>query len=123
MNMRTRVLSDADIRKIHATSLEVMEKLGIHIQDTGALKTFDIIARECEKSGFLDNPHTYKHFRQEHFIPSVSDRSMLASWQENGERDVRMRVREIIEEYLDAYRKPQLPDSLEQTLEDIIKSS
>ncbi len=32
---------------------------------------FDIIAQECEKSGFLDNPHTYKYFRKEHFIPSV----------------------------------------------------
>ncbi len=84
---------------------------------------FDIIARECEKSGFLDNPHTYKHFRQEHFIPSVSDRSMRATWQEDGEQDVRIRAREVIEERLDAYQKPQLPDSLEQTLEDIIKSS
>ena len=29
MNLKTRVLSDEDILKIHATSLEVMEKLGI----------------------------------------------------------------------------------------------
>jgi len=83
---------------------------------------FDIIAQECEKSGFLDNPHTYKHFKNEHFIPSVSDRSMLATWQENGEREVRIRVREVIEERLDAYQKPRQPDSLEQTLEDIINS-
>ena len=76
------MLSDADIRKIHATSLELME----------------------------------------HFIPAVSDRSMLATWQENGERDVRMRVREMIEGRLDAYQKPQLPDSIKQTLEDIINS-
>ena len=83
---------------------------------------FDIIARECEKSGFLDNPHTYKHFRQEHFIPSVSDRSMRATWQEDGEQDVRIRARDVVKERLDAYQKPQLPDSLEQTLEDIITS-
>ena len=75
-------MSDADIRKIHATSLELME----------------------------------------HFIPAVSDRSMLATWQENGERDVRMRVREVIEERLDAYQKPRLPDGIEQILEEIINS-
>lgn len=83
---------------------------------------FDIIAQECEKSGFLDNPHTYKHFKNEHFIPSVSDRSMLATWQENGERDVRMRVKDTVAASLDAYQKPRQPDSLEQTLEDIINS-
>lgn len=82
---------------------------------------FDIIAQEFAKSGFLDNPHTYKHFRKEHFIPSVSDRSMLATWQENGKREVRIRVREVIQERLDAYQKPRQPDSLEQTLEDIIQ--
>jgi trimethylamine--corrinoid protein Co-methyltransferase len=82
---------------------------------------FDIIAQECAKSGFLDNPHTYKHFRQEHFIPSVSDRSMLSTWQENGEREVRIRVKEVIEERLDAYQKPHITDHIEQTLEDIIQ--
>ena len=81
---------------------------------------FDIIAQECEKSGFLDNPHTYEYFKNEHFIPSVSDRSMLATWQENGERDVRMRVKDTVAASLDAYQKPRQPDSLEQTLEDII---
>ncbi len=39
MNMKVQVLSDEDILKIHATSLAVMEKLGIHIQDKEALKT------------------------------------------------------------------------------------
>jgi trimethylamine:corrinoid methyltransferase-like protein len=82
MHLRTQVLSNADIRKIHATSLELME----------------------------------------HFIPTVSDRSMLATWQENGERDVRMRVREVIEERLDAYQKPRPPGDIEQTLEEIINS-
>ena len=81
MHLRTQVLSDADILKIHVTSLE------------------------------------------EHFIPAVSDRSMLATWQENGERDVRMRVREVIEERLDAYQKLLLPDGIEQSVEDIIQSS
>ena len=41
MNVKTQVLSDEDILKIHATSLEIMEKLGIHIQDKEALKTFE----------------------------------------------------------------------------------
>lgn len=96
MKMKAQVLSDEDILKIHATSLEIMEKLGIH-------------------------PHTYKHFRKEHFIPSVSDRNMLATWQENGEQEVRIRAREVIEERLDAYQKPHITDSIEQTLEDIIQ--
>ena len=83
---------------------------------------YDIIAQEAEKSGFLDNPHTYKHFQQEHFIPSASDRSMLDTWKSNGEKDVRMRVKEMVEERLDAYQKPSMPDNFEQTLEEIITS-
>jgi trimethylamine:corrinoid methyltransferase-like protein len=46
---------------------------------------------------------------------------MLSTWQENGEREVRIRVKEVIEERLDAYQKPHITDHIEQTLEDIIQ--
>jgi hypothetical protein len=35
---------------------------------------------------------------------------------------VRMRVKDTVAASLDAYQKPRQPDSLEQTLEDIINS-
>ena len=47
---------------------------------------------------------------------------MLATWKSNGEKDVRMRVKEMVEERLDAYQKPGMPDNFEQTLEEIITS-
>ena len=82
---------------------------------------YDIIAGEHSESNFLTNPHTFQHFKREHFIPALSDRSMLSTWLNSGQRDVRARVKEIIKSRLDNYRQPTLPDQIEKTLEDIIQ--
>lgn len=81
---------------------------------------YDIIEAEAAKSEYLTHPHTYQNFKKEHFIPEVSDRSMLGTFQNNGSKDVRMRTQNLMEKYMARYSKPDLPDDIEQKINDII---
>lgn len=81
---------------------------------------YEIIEKEVNDSGYLTSPHTFQNFKKEHFIPKLSDRSMLASFQANGSKDVRARTRNMMEECMARYSKPTLPKNIEQKMDEII---
>ncbi|MBT3176041.1 MAG: hypothetical protein HOG03_00435 [Desulfobacula sp.] len=83
---------------------------------------YDIIKEESIKSEYLTNPHTYQNFKNEHFIPKVSDRSMLGTFQNNGSKDVRMRTQNLMEEYMAHYSKPGLPYDIKIKMDEIINA-
>jgi len=77
----------------------------------------ETLAREIiEKVGpggnFLQEEHTYKHFRNEHWIPTLMDRQTFDVWANEGKKTMVDRIQEKIRTILETHEVPPLSDSV-----------
>jgi trimethylamine--corrinoid protein Co-methyltransferase len=84
----------------------------------------ETLAREViEKVGpgghFLDQDHTYNHFKNELWVPGLLSRSALSDWQEQGAKDMATRIQEKLEDIVKQHEAPALPDKTRSALKSI----
>jgi trimethylamine--corrinoid protein Co-methyltransferase len=84
----------------------------------------ETLAREViEKVGpgghFLDQDHTYNHFKNELWRPSLMTRSAYADWQSQGAKDMAVRIQEKLEDIVKNHEAPALPDKTRSALKAI----
>ena len=75
----------------------------------------ETLARELiEKIGpgghFLDQNHTYDHFKNELWVPGLMTRSAYEDWQNQGAKDMATRIQEKLEDIVKNHEAPSLPD-------------
>lgn len=75
----------------------------------------ETLAREViEKVGpgghYLDQDHTYDHFKSELWRPSLLARSAYDDWQNQGSKDMATRIQEKLEDIIKNHQAPSLPD-------------
>ena len=73
----------------------------------------ETLAREViEKVGpgghFLDQDHTYNHFKNALWVPQLMTRSAYSDWQEQGAKDMATRIQEKLEDILENHEVPAL---------------
>ena len=76
----------------------------------------DLIARVGPGGNFLQEDHTYRHFRREHWIPSLMVRQTYDAWESEGSKTMGDRIREKIRRILETHTVPPLPDPVLQEL-------
>jgi len=82
----------------------------------------DVIAKVArETSNFLQQMHTLKHFRQEYYLPKLSDRTARARWQEMGSKNIVEVAREKVRKILAEHRPPPLDKDVVKKIEKIVK--
>jgi trimethylamine--corrinoid protein Co-methyltransferase len=59
---------------------------------------------------YLQEDHTYDHFRENLWIPSLMARQGYDDWQQAGSKDMAQRVREKVVELVESHAAPPLPD-------------
>ena len=82
----------------------------------------ETLAREViEKVGpgghYLDQDHTFKHFRKELWVPRLLTRQPYDIWREGGSKDMSQRVTERVRDILETHKIPPLPDKTVAALE------
>jgi len=75
----------------------------------------DTLAREViEKVGpgghFLDQPHTFKHFKNELWMPGLMTRQHSEEWKAAGSKDIAAVIQERLADILKNHEVPALPD-------------
>jgi trimethylamine--corrinoid protein Co-methyltransferase len=80
----------------------------------------DLIAAQGPGGQFLQEDHTLQHYRQEMWIPTLSDRAPTDSWKQKGGLDVRARARQLIREKFEHYQPLSLPKNMPARLQAII---
>jgi trimethylamine--corrinoid protein Co-methyltransferase len=83
----------------------------------------DLIAAQGPGGQFIEEDHTLRYFRQEMWIPTLSDRAATVTWMERGGLDVLDRARRLIRERLGQYEPLSLPEDMRERLQGIIDSS
>jgi trimethylamine--corrinoid protein Co-methyltransferase len=66
---------------------------------------------------FLQDEHTFHHFRNELWFPTLLSRKPYAVWQQEGAKDMGVRVKEKVIEILDTHQVRSLPDETLAALE------
>lgn len=88
----------------------------------GVEVTSETLAREIiQKVGpaghFLDEDHTYNHFRKELWVPSLLTRQPYDIWKEEGSTDMRERIAEKVKKIIATHKVAALPDKTIAALE------
>jgi len=82
----------------------------------------DVIAEVArESSNFLQQRHTLKHFRQEYYVPKLSDRTARSRWQEMGSKNIVEVAREKARKILAEHQPPPLDKDVVKKFGKILK--
>ena len=86
----------------------------------------ETLAREViEKVGpgghYLDQNHTYDHFKSELWMPGLLTRSAYEDWENQGAKDMAARIQEKLEDIVKNHQAPSLPDKTLAALSEIKK--
>ncbi len=86
----------------------------------------ETLAREViEKVGpgghYLDQNHTYDHFKSELWMPGLMARSAYEDWENQGAKDMAARIQEKLEDIVKNHQAPSLPDKTLAALSEIKK--
>lgn len=82
----------------------------------------DVIEAVGHGGTFLSQKHTLQHFRSEHWIPQITDRSPRSEWERAGSKDIVQRAGEKIEEILRSHEPEPLDRGVEAALEEIVRT-
>jgi trimethylamine---corrinoid protein Co-methyltransferase len=81
----------------------------------------DVIDQVIPNPGhFLATRHTFDWFRQEQFIPTLTDRSPYERWATSGKKKALDHAREKMDDIIASYKPKPLTDSQEAAVEDIL---
>jgi trimethylamine--corrinoid protein Co-methyltransferase len=81
----------------------------------------DIIDKVGPGGHFLNQKHTMKHLREEHFLPKLTDRDSHELWIEKGRKAIQERAREEVKRVLAEHEPLPLDADVEKELLAIIK--
>ena len=92
---------------------------GIEVNDETL--AMDAIRRVNFAGNYLAEPHTRRHFRQEHYIPRLLVREGYDTWNKDGRRTVLDQARDRMREILAAHQPRQLDPAVERGLQDYLE--
>lgn len=61
---------------------------------------------------FLQEDHTHKYFRKDHWIPTLMDRQSRDAWKSEGRKTMGDRIKKKIRHILETHKVPPLNDSI-----------
>ncbi len=81
----------------------------------------DIIDKVGPGGHFLNQKHTMKYLKQEHFLPKLSDRDSYEAWTEKGKHSIHEKARERVKKILSEHQPSPLDSGVEKELQAIIQ--
>jgi len=77
---------------------------------------FEVIKEVRPGGNFIANPHTIKHMRREHYLPTLGNRDSRKRWEANGRKDIARRAREKVNEILRMQNPLAFPEGVEEKI-------
>jgi trimethylamine--corrinoid protein Co-methyltransferase len=81
----------------------------------------DLIGKVGPGGHFLNQKHTLRHLREEHFLPKLSNRDSYEIWTEKGKGGIRERAKEQVRKILAEHIPLPIDSAVEKELLSIIK--
>jgi trimethylamine--corrinoid protein Co-methyltransferase len=77
----------------------------------------DVIQKVGPGGNFIQEEHTFRHFRNELWMPTLMSRQPYETWRQEGSKDMSRRVQDKVKAILDTHKVPLLPDKTLAALE------
>ncbi len=91
---------------------------GIEVSD--ATLALDLIEQVGPRGIYIDQRHTLKHLKAEHWLPRLSSRGTFDRWRERGGSDILTRARERVRELLQTHQPVPLADPAREEISRIV---
>ncbi len=89
------------------------------IKITEETLALDLIQRVGVGGQYLDQEHTMKFYQKNHYLPTIFDRNVRGTWENNGSKDVVQVAKQRVEKLLSEHTAPALPYDVLRELERI----
>ena len=91
---------------------------GVEINDETL--AVDVIDQVAEKHNFLETEHTFKHFKNEYFMPKLCSRHSRGSWDLSEKEDIITRAKQKAKQILAEDSEAALPSEAIEKIKVII---
>lgn len=81
----------------------------------------DVIHRVGPGGNFISDSHTFEHFRNEHWAPSVLVRQNFDAWEKSGKKDMGMRLNEVVKKILKTHKPEPLLQEVQGSVKNLIE--
>ena len=98
-------------------------RLGRGIQVEEETLALELIKEVGLSGDYLSHPHTVRHFRSEHFIPSLLPRAPFDAWQSAGSRSALDLAKDRVREILAKHQPRELDPALESQIDAYCRSA
>jgi len=94
------------------------------IQVTPETLALEVIGRVGPGGHYLEDEHTFKHFKEEFWRTELIDRRRFESWETGGRKTLGERVQEKLNQILDTYEvSPPLPEDAQEKINAILTAA
>jgi trimethylamine--corrinoid protein Co-methyltransferase len=100
-----------------------IRRISQSVEVTSETIALDAVRRVGPAGSFLAEPHTLKHFRREHFAPSLSNRAKYDAWAEAGGKVMLDNAREKARNILQEHQPVPLDRGVEQELRSVVREA
>jgi trimethylamine--corrinoid protein Co-methyltransferase len=101
--------------------VEMVERVARGIEVNDETLAVDVVSKMGPGGGFLAQRHTLEHFRKEHWIPHLTDRSPRSEWEQAGSKDVVERAEEEANRILKTHQPEPLEGDVRKELEEFVR--
>jgi len=101
----------------------MIKRIGKGVEVNEDTLAFDVIKEVGPQGSFITHEHTYENFREEFYIPVLSDRDTFTSWQEKGALTAEQRANKRWKKMLSEYEEPKLPAEVERDMRKYIEKN
>jgi len=81
----------------------------------------DVIKKVGPGGHFLDTEHTSKYFKEDLFLPRLSNRETYQIWESQGCQDTFARANQLYKEILEEYQQPKIEANLQEKVEEFVE--
>lgn len=101
----------------------MIRRIGRGIEVNEETLAYDIIKDVGPQGAYISHEHTFMNFREEFFMPSLSDRDNPTNWKNNGAPDTQQRANARWKKLLSEYEEPKLPADIDKDLRSYIEKN
>jgi len=100
--------------------IDMVRRIRRNLEINEETLAIDVIEKVGPGGHFLTNPHTYKHWRNEMWVPKLINRERFEEWEAMGKPTMGDKCNKKAREILETYEPERLPEGVQEQLAAII---
>lgn len=101
----------------------MIKRIGRGVEVNDDTLAYDVIEEVGPQGSYIDHDHTFDNFREEFYLPTLSDRNNPSNWEAQGSPTTEQRANQRWKKMLAEYQEPELAADIDKDLRSFIESN